>query len=76
MTGARVFVTIDGKAWQQMRCESCGVAFDDVNGKLNQMQHPAPPRKPFFWSDSKYEKVRYCPNAGKVFEFPCAIEVK
>ncbi len=73
---SRVFVIVGGRAWLKMRCEFCNALLNDVEGHPYQQKHPLPPEnKPFLHSEKSYQLWRTCPNIGKTFEYPCAIEV-
>lgn len=75
MSGTRVFVVIGGRAWREMSCEYCGVDLESTDQR-NQRRHPLPPgKKRWLWTNEEFRLRTSCPNAGKLFEFPCAVEV-
>jgi hypothetical protein len=73
----RVFFNVSGRASRSMTCEFCNHALDDVDKCQNRRIHGiAPVVKPWLWDEKHYQRMKVCPNQGKTFEFPCAIEVK
>jgi hypothetical protein len=73
----RVFFNVSGRASRSMNCEFCNHALDYVDGYENRRIHTiAPTVKPWMWNEEHYQRMKVCPNQGKTFEFPCAIEVK
>lgn len=75
--GQRVFVAVKGRALMEMKCEYCDSDLRIMEDNPNQRIHPiAPESNPWLHSEDSFLLWRKCPNQGKVFEFPCAIEVK